>query len=292
MSVDITAKDISAFQDTVYSYYKQKGRVFPWRKNVRPWGVLVSEFMLQQTQTTRVVQYWGKWMEKWPSPERFNNADMEEVLRAWYGLGYNRRCYHLKDCARRIVSEYAGEVPDEPGDLEQLPGIGPYTARAIPCFAYNVPTVFIETNIRAAVLYFFFKGRTGVRDKELIPILKTCLDWTNPRRWYYALMDYGAALKKLVGNPNRRSAHYSRQSPFQGSFRQLRGAVLKTLAHDGQGAADDLLQRSGIGSQEDLYRVLETLRKEQLVAECGGIYRIWGGRRDAAASEGAAGEGQ
>ncbi|MDR3173713.1 MAG: A/G-specific adenine glycosylase [Treponema sp.] len=279
MSIDISAKDISNFQDTVYSHYKKEGRVFPWRRNVRPWGVLVSEFMLQQTQTARVLQYWPKWMEKWPAPRHLHRASMDEVLRAWYGLGYNRRCYDLKDCARRLVKEYDGEIPEKPGDLEELPGIGPYTARAVPCFAYNVPTVFIETNIRAAVLDYFFKDKTGVKDKEIIPVLKTCLDWTNPRRWYYALMDYGAALKKLNPNPNRRSAHYSRQDPFEGSFRQLRGVVLKTLAQDGQGALDELQERSGIDSQEDLYQVLEALRKEKMVAECGGIYRIWGGQR-------------
>jgi A/G-specific adenine glycosylase len=278
MSVDVSAKDIGAFQDAVYSHYRKEGRVFPWRKDTRPWGILVSEFMLQQTQAARVVQYWSTWMEKWPSPKLFHKASMEDALRAWYGLGYNRRCYHLKDCARRILKEYDGEVPDSPGDLEQLPGIGPYTARAVPCFAYNVPTVFIETNIRAAVLHFFFKDKTGVRDKELIPVLKTCLDLTNPRRWYYALMDYGAALKKLTPNPNRRSAHYTRQTPFEGSFRQLRGLVIKTLAVTGQLETKELMERTGIDSEDDLYQVLDALEKEQLVAEIEGTYRIWNRR--------------
>ncbi|MDR2375907.1 MAG: A/G-specific adenine glycosylase [Treponema sp.] len=279
MSIDVSARDISAFQDAVYSHYRKEGRIFPWRKDIRPWGVLVSEFMLQQTQATRVVQYWGKWMEKWPSPKLFHKASMEEALRAWYGLGYNTRCYHLKDCARRIVNEYDGEIPDSPKDLEQLPGIGPYTARAVPCFAYNIPMVFIETNIRAAVLHFFFKDKTGVRDKELISILNTCLDLTNPRKWYYALMDYGAALKKLTPNPNRRSAHYTRQTPFEGSFRQLRGLVIKTLALTGQMGVEELMEHTGIDSQDDMYQVLEALKNEQLVAERGGTYRIWNKRR-------------
>jgi A/G-specific adenine glycosylase len=276
MSKDISAKDIGTFQDTIYASYKKEGRVFPWRKDTRPWGVLVSEFMLQQTQTARVVQYWNKWMEKWPTPKLFHKASMEDALQAWNGLGYNRRCYNLKGCARRITNEYDGEVPDKPGDLEQLPGIGPYTARAVPCFAYNIPTVFIETNIRAAILHFFFKGETGVNDKEIIPILEACLDWTNPRRWYYALMDYGAALKKLTPNPNRRSAHYTRQTPFKGSFRQLRGAVLRTLARDGHAGEKDLMERSGIEDIVDLYRVIEVLEEEHMVAELGGIYRIRG----------------
>jgi A/G-specific adenine glycosylase len=266
--------EIRAFKEAVYANYKKEKRTFPWRTDTRPWGILVSEFMLQQTQTERVVEYWTKWMERWPSPRIFHKASMEEVLRAWSGLGYNRRCFHLKDCARRITKEYDGEVPDRPKDLEELPGIGPYTARAIPCFAYNVPTVFIETNIRAAVLHFFFKDKDKVKDKELMPILQAALDQRDPRTWYWALMDYGAALKRLTPNPNRRSAHYSRQSPFEGSFRQLRGRVVRVLAQEGPAGKEELQRRSGIERDEDLYQVIEVLEKEQLVAESGGIYRI------------------
>jgi A/G-specific adenine glycosylase len=269
-----SSKDIAAFQAAVYSHYQKEGRSFPWRKDTRPWGVLVSEFMLQQTQTVRVAEYWKRWMEKWPSPKRLHQASMEEVLGAWSGLGYNRRCYNLKDCARRLTKDYDGEIPENPVDLEQLPGIGPYTARAVPCFAYNIPTVFIETNIRAAVLHFFFKDKTEVRDKEIIPILRMSLSQDNPRIWYWALMDYGAALKKLTPNPNRRSAHYTRQSPFEGSFRQFRGAILRTLVREGPAGRRELQKRSGIESREDLYRVLESLEKEEMVAESEGIYRI------------------
>jgi A/G-specific adenine glycosylase len=271
---EIPPEEIRAFREAVYSNYKKEKRSFPWRTNTKPWGILVSEFMLQQTQTERVVDYWTKWMEKWPSPRFFYKASMDDALRAWSGLGYNRRCFHLKDCARRITKEYDGEVPDRPKDLEELPGIGPYTARAVPCFAYNVPTVFIETNIRAAVLHFFFKNREKVKDKELMPILQTALDEKDPRTWYWALMDYGAALKRLTPNPNRRSAHYSRQSPFEGSFRQLRGAVVRVLAREGPAGKEELRRRSGIENDEDLYQVVEALEKEQIVAESGGIYRI------------------
>jgi A/G-specific adenine glycosylase len=266
---------IKAFREAVYSHYEKEGRSFPWREKNDPWGVLVSEFMLQQTQTDRVREYWIRWMKEWPTPLLLHKAPMEEVLRAWSGLGYNRRCYYLKDCARRITNEYGGEVPKDPIDLEQLPGIGPYTARAIPCFAYNIPTVFIETNIRAAVLHFFFKDQVGVKDKEIVPILQNCLDTDNPRKWYWALMDYGVALKKLTPNPNRRSAHYTRQSPFEGSFRQLRGAVIRTLAQGALGA-EDLLKQSGVESKEALYRVIAVLEKEMMVAESEGIYRIRG----------------
>jgi A/G-specific adenine glycosylase len=271
---EISSGKIDAFKEAVYSNYKESKRTFPWRTNTNPWGILVSEFMLQQTQTERVVEYWNKWMNKWPTPKMFHKASLEDALRAWSGLGYNRRCCHLKDCARRIVREYDGEIPDKPGDLEQLQGIGPYTARAVPCFAYNVPTVFIETNIRAAVLHFFFKEEDKVKDKELLPILKTCLDQNDPRTWYWALMDYGAALKRLTPNPNRRSAHYTRQSPFAGSFRQLRGAVIRALVQDGPADKEELRRRSGIERDEDLYLAVNALEKELMVAEVNGIYQI------------------
>jgi A/G-specific adenine glycosylase len=270
----ISSEEIKAFKEAVYANYKKEKRIFPWRTDTSPWGILVSEFMLQQTQTERVVECWKNWMEKWPSPKLLHRASMEEALQVWGNLGYNRRCFFLKDCARRITNEYDGKVPDSPKDLEALPGIGPYTARAVPCFAYNIPAVFIETNIRAAVLHFFFKDRDKVNDKELMPILQSALDHEDPRTWYWALMDYGAALKKLTPNPNRRSAHYSRQSPFEGSFRQLRGAVVRALAQDGPAGTKELQRRSGIESDEDLYLVMEALEKEQIVAESKGIYRI------------------
>jgi A/G-specific adenine glycosylase len=271
---EVSPKEIKAFKEAVYANYKKAKRTFPWRTHTGAWGILVSEFMLQQTQTERVVTCWNKWMEKWPSPRLLHKAPIEEALLVWGNLGYNRRCFFLKDCARRITREYDGEVPDRPKDLEELPGIGPYTARAVPCFAYNIPTVFIETNIRAAVLHFFFKDRDKVKDKELLPILEAALDQEDPRTWYWALMDYGAALKKLTPNPNRRSAHYSRQSPFEGSFRQLRGAVVRTLVREGPAGKEELLRRSGIESGEDLYQVLTALEKDQIVAESEGIYRI------------------
>ncbi|GHV89663.1 endonuclease III [Spirochaetia bacterium] len=261
------------FRDIIYSNYEKAGRTFPWRENTNPWGVMVSEFMLQQTQTERVIIYWNRWMKLWPSPAALAGASLEEALREWSGLGYNRRCRYLKDCARRITAEYGGKVPAAPNDLLPLPGIGPYTAGAIPCFAYNYPSVFIETNIRAAVLHFFFKDRTGVKDNEIFPILESCLDRKNPRKWYWALMDYGVALKQVTVNPNRRSAHYAKQSKFEGSFRQLRGAVIKSLASQGPAEIKELGKRSGIGD-EDLYKVLGVLEKELMVAEDDGVYRI------------------
>jgi A/G-specific adenine glycosylase len=261
------------FRNIVYSHYETDGRKFPWRGNVSPWGVMVSEFMLQQTQVERVIPFWENWMNKWPDIRDAANASMEDILREWNGLGYNRRGYFLKKSAEMIVRHYDGRVPGVPQNLLPLPGIGPYIAGAIACFAYNYPSVFIETNIRATVIHHFFPDRYDVTDKEIKPVLEAALDRKNPRKWYYALMDYGAALKKSTENPGRRSAHYVKQSPFEGSLRQARGKILKTLITVGSGNLEELGMMTQIGTDE-LYRVLIILKKESMVSETGGIYRI------------------
>jgi A/G-specific adenine glycosylase len=270
--------DKAEFRNIIYTNFKKAGRVFPWREDTNPWGVLVSEFMLQQTQTDRVIPYWERWMKLWPAPEDLVKASLEDVLREWSGLGYNRRARYLKECARIITGEHRGKIPGTPGELLPLPGIGAYTAGAISCFAYNYPAVFIETNIRATVIHFFFQDRQEpesdkVTDAEIFPILERVLDIKNPRKWYWALMDYGAALKKITVNPSRRSAHYTRQSPFEGSFRQTRGRLVCTLLSQGPASAKELCKCTGIEIQ-DLYKALEALKKESMVAEEDGVYRI------------------
>jgi A/G-specific adenine glycosylase len=128
-----------------------------------------------------------------------------------------------------VVTEYGGELPNCVETLQTLPGIGPATAGAICAFAFNQPTVIIETNISRVFIHFFFPNRNGVKDKEILPLVERTLDIRSPRTWYHALMDYGAMLKNEEHNPNRRSAHYNRQPPFRGSNREIRGLILRTL---------------------------------------------------------------
>jgi A/G-specific adenine glycosylase len=265
--------ETAEFRDIIYAFYEKEGRVFPWRDDTGPWGVLVSEFMLQQTQTERVLRYWKRWMELWPAPEDLAAASPEAVLREWSGLGYNRRAKYLHSSAKIIAEEYRGRVPQTPEALRKLPGIGGYCSGAIACFGYNYPAVFIETNIRAAVIHFFFPDRAAVSDGEIRPVLEEALDRENPRRWYYALMDYGAALKKITANPNRKSAHYAKQSRFEGSFRQKRGRLVKALAFNGPASVETLARRTGI-EEGEIYRVMTALEKDLLVAEKEGVYRI------------------
>lgn len=235
------------FQDTIWSNYDDQGRSFPWRQTRDPYAIMVSEIMLQQTQTERVIPKYTSWMERFPTARDVALAPLSEVLSYWSGLGYNRRARFLQEACRSITDSWFGIVPRNPSDLEKLPGIGPYTARAISCFSYGTAEPFIETNIRSVYIFFFFPevlepGYEGpaVTDRQLLEKIAETQpeagDAHHPqdtlRHWYYALMDYGAVLKKKIRNPNRKSAHYTRQSKFEGSLRQARGAILRQLVKE------------------------------------------------------------
>ena len=161
------------------------------------------------------------------------NAPLVEVLRMWQGLGYNRRALFLHQTAQ-IITKNNSRFPKTIEEVTDLPGIGPYTAGAILTFAYNIPSVFIETNIRSVFIHFFFSGDSStkkIHDRDIMPLIEKTLDSTNPREWYFALMDYGTFLKSKNSNPSRRSFHHIKQSPFKGSHRQLRALILKIITN-------------------------------------------------------------
>jgi len=223
------AAEVAAFRETVFDYYERNGRRLPWRETFDPYEILVSEIMLQQTQVDRVREKYREFLAAFPSFRELAAAQLSQVLSVWQGLGYNRRAVSLRLCAQTVVEQCAGSLPDEIRLLEVLPGIGPYTARAVAAFAFGVPTAFIETNIRSVFILHFFPGRACVRDSEILPLVDRALDRERPRDWYYALMDYGAMLKKTRDNPSRMSAHHTRQSPFRGSNREKRSLILKSI---------------------------------------------------------------
>ena len=217
------------FRRLVYDYYVQHGRVLPWRLTNDPYRILVSEIMLQQTQVERVKIKFPEFIGAFPDFASLSVAPLDKVLSVWQGMGYNRRAIALQKCAIRVMNEYDGILPADVDILATFPGIGRATASSIAAFAFNLPVVFIETNIRRVFIHFFFTGNETVSDAEIIPVVTRALYKKNPRIWYWALMDLGSALKKRVPNPNRRSAHYTRQPPFEGSDRKIRGAILKLL---------------------------------------------------------------
>lgn len=224
-----TPSELHEFTKTIWHYYTDNKRYFAWRNNHTPYAVLVSEIMLQQTQTHRVIQKYQLFIETFPSFEELAQASLKDVLTAWQGLGYNRRGLALHACAQKVVQEHQGTLPHTPEVLITFPGIGKATAASICAFAFNIPTIFIETNIRTVFIHFFFHNRSEIKDAEIYPLVEATVDHTRPREWYYALMDYGVMLKKNIPNPSRRSAHHTQQSKFEGSDRQIRGMILKIL---------------------------------------------------------------
>ncbi|MDE5898104.1 MAG: A/G-specific adenine glycosylase [Treponemataceae bacterium] len=262
---------ISEFSAAVWRNYEAAGRRFPWRETDDPYAVMVSEFMLQQTQTNRVVAKYEAWLSRFPDVQSAADAPLSEVLSLWNGLGYNRRAKFLHESCRKICADYGGVLPCDAELLDALPGIGPYTARAVAAFAFNKAEAFIETNIRSAFIYFFFPGAASVSDAEILPLVEQTLDRERPREWYYALMDYGAAVKRRTENPSRRSASYARQSKFEGSLRQARGAILRQLSKNGSAALADIAAAEHI-DMERLASAAQRLAEERLVRESGGRY--------------------
>ena len=219
---------ILLFQKIIQENYSKQGRILPWRQTDNPYYILVSEIMLQQTPVPRVLKKYDEFITAFPDFTALATAPLHSVLTKWQGLGYNRRAIALKQIAQEVLSDYDGELPSCPKTLQKLPGIGQYSASAISALAFNQPTIFIETNIRAVYIYFFFVNKNGIADREILPIVDATLDRDNPREWYYALFDYGAMLKKEE-KLTERSAHYQRQAAFKGSNRELRGQILRLL---------------------------------------------------------------
>ena len=273
-------QDLQAFKAKVLAEGAAHYRALPWRYIDDAYGVLLSEVMLQQTQVARVDGRWQRWLEKFPSPAALAAAPLNVVLEEWQGMGYNRRAINLQRCAQRIVDEHAGEVPSSYDELVALPGVGPATAAGVIAFAFDQPSVYLETNVRAVFIHELFKESEQVSDKELIPLVQQTCPVTEVRQWYYALLDYGAHLKATLPNPSRRSKHYTRQSKFEGSHRQKRAFLLRRLlegAAHAQQLADDLdafeqaAGRPAVGLQAT-EELLSELEREGFALQADGLW--------------------
>ena len=229
--------------------------------------------MLQQTQVSRGEIKYKEFLKKFPSFRALAHASTAEVLAAWQGLGYNRRALYLKRAAEIVTSEHGGRLPDTPEALQKLPGVGTYTAGAVCAFAFNKPVVLIDTNVRRIYIHHFFDDAEGVTDVELTPLIEATIDRDNAREWYSALMDYGSMLGVTEENANKRSAHYVRQSKFEGSLRQVRGAVLKLLVQHKRMTRVALREMTG-ESDERIALAVAGLQKDGLVSERGAYVSI------------------
>jgi A/G-specific adenine glycosylase len=257
---------LQSFCDFIWNFYALNKRDFPWRNVEDPYKVFVSEIMLQQTQTFRVIEKYHEFIETFPTFQDLAHASLRDVLTAWQGLGYNRRGKFLHQSAQRIVTDHDGKLPNDPLVLVELPGIGPATAASMVAFAYNMPTVFIETNIRAVFIHSFFPEQEKVHDRDIMPLVAATVDQENAREWYYALMDYGVYLKKRYPNPSRKSVHHNKQSTFQGSDRQIRGMIIRMLTTQYPALERDQLIKNIHCEPARVARILDELIAEKMIS--------------------------
>ena len=259
----------ATFKKTIWKYYKENKREFPWRNTHDPYNILVSEIMLQQTQAPRVVPKYLSFLKKFPNVTALANAQLSDVLAEWQGLGYNRRALYLKKCAEVVVKDWKGKFPKDFKQLCSLPGIGPATAGDMMAFAWNMPAVVIETNIRSVFIRFFFEGQEKVHDKDIVPLIEKTLDLENPREWYWALFDYGAYLKQHA-NPSRKSAHHVKQSKFSGSHREKRANILRIVLEKPRTVAE--IAKISEYSEDVVIAIANALKQDGFIKE------LWAGK--------------
>lgn len=264
------------FTKVLAEYYAAHGRHdLPWRApesdgTYDAYKIIMSEYMLQQTQVPRVIPKYRAFLVRFPDITSLAAASLGEVLIAWQGLGYNRRAKYLWQTARTIVEKYGGQVPAAMHELTQLPGIGVNTAGAIVAYAFNQPVVFVETNIRSVYIHHFFRGKTDIADSAILPLIEQSIDRANPRVFYWSLMDYGTHLKSQKLGQIAHSRHYTKQSKFDGSARQIRGQIIRLLA------AQPLLTHELLQSVGDTRapQIIHDLAQEGLLVRRRGKYRL------------------
>lgn len=262
----VTAALSHEFRKSVLDYYTKYGRhELPWRTTTDPYAILVSELMLQQTQVARVEPKYKLFLETFPDVESLAKAPLSTVLQLWQGLGYNRRAKYLQETAK-IIAASGGYFFRDRSRLMALPGIGTYTSGAILAFAYDVPVVMIETNIRTVFIHHFFADQDEVSDAEILELVAATLPKKDIRHWYYALMDYGSYLKKTRGGMNSRSRHYKKQAKFSGSSRQLRGIIIRLLS-TGPKTVGELLPAQAFTEMEVQMQLEKLLREGLIVHE-------------------------
>lgn len=252
------------FQELVWDKARELYREMPWRQDTRPYYVLVSEIMLQQTQVDRVIPKFEEFITAFPDIESLAQASLAEVLTLWSGLGYNRRAKFLHEAAKKVMTDFDGHFPDTHEGLVSLPGVGVNTAGAILAYSFNTPVTFIETNVRTVYFHHFFEDREGVTDKELREAVEATVDTEHPREWYWGIMDYGSYLKRQGASRNSQSKHYKKQSALKGSVREIRGQIVRELA--GNDMTLDELQ-AVVTVDERFPKALDGLRRDGLVEE-------------------------
>lgn len=286
--------DVEPFRERMREEGRRTWRDLPWRRTRDPYRIWISEVMLQQTQVARVQTRWEAWLDRFPTVDALAVASDADVLAAWQGMGYNRRALALHEAARQVSERHGGAFPHERDALLALPGVGPSTAAGIRAFAFDEPDVYLETNVRTVFIHELFPTAASVSDASLVPLVRQACPSVDVRGWYYALLDYGAWLKRTIPNPSRRATAYTRQSRFEGSHRQKRAFLLRLLldargsaTHGGLGvaelaealtAAEVRAGRPPVGAA-DVEAILSELGREGFCRQDGDLWRAGAGAR-------------
>jgi A/G-specific adenine glycosylase len=270
---------VAKFKQQVWNFYEKNGRhELPWRQTDDGYAIYISEIMLQQTQVSRVIPKYEQWLSDLPDFKSVASAPTKEILLHWQGLGYNRRALYIKETCKEIVDTHSGRLPQSEPELLDLPGVGPYTTGALQAFVYDLPVVFIETNIRTVFIHHFFPDQDEVTDTEIKKMIEETLPKNKARNWYWALMDYGSHLKKTVGNLNKKSKSYRKQSTFTGSNRQLRAVLTRYILEHEPATLEDIEREfSELVKEhkhmESLKRNLKQLESEGFLRRAGNTYQ-------------------
>ena len=268
------------FSSRILRWYSRSGRVLPWRETRDPFAILVSEVMLQQTQASRVIPAYRRFLRRFPTLADLARASLGDVLREWSGLGYNRRARDL----HRIALANRSGLPRDLAGLDALPGVGTYTAGAVACFAFGLRVAFADTNIRR-VLGRVLLGRAAT-PREALTLDATHMPRRGVDRWHHALMDVGALFctaraprceacplrpvcrARGAGPPAKRR----REAPFGSSTRRVRGRILRLLARSA-GAMDARELARRVDDPRTAALALR-LAAEGLLARDGDRYRL------------------
>jgi A/G-specific adenine glycosylase len=257
----------------ILTWYRHHGRDLPWRHTADRYAILVSEVMLQQTQVPRVIPKYTAFLHRYPDLESLASAPLAGVLALWSGLGYNNRAVRLRACAQAVAAATPlgerAELPRDVRALETLPGLGPYTARAVLVFAHDTDLAAVDANVRR-VLIRELGLPPDIGLASLQEVAERVLPRGQARDWHNALMDYGAA---VLTARSTGIAPLTRQGPFLGSRRWYRSQLLKLLLEKGSQRAAGLPRSLGLSHQE-VTAIVAALAHDGLLEQRGDTVRL------------------
>ena len=277
------------FTNRLFAWHASAERPLLIRQARTPWEILVAEVMSQQTGIERVGPAWRRFVDRWDSPEALADAQTHDLLAAWSGLGYNRRALALRESARRIVADHGGRVPRSVRELEALPGIGPYTARAVAATAFGTPVAPLDANIRRVVTRVL---GVNARQAELQEMADELVDRSDPRRWLNAVMDLSAATcsaaaprcgicpvadlcaSRGMTTTRARSRPARASVPFPATTRWLRGRLIASLADAPAGTWVPVPGRLGAHDRDAIEAATLCLQGEGFLELDGGLMRV------------------